>query len=102
VGRWIGGTVKDTATVIYDTHTCSFDCTCKNHREQTRREATKRGYCDHINRLTLHNLRQLPTLPAPAREVAAAMKEKPNGPTLLHLRLHLPPLQPRGTAHSGC
>lgn len=77
VARWNTGRVKDTATVTYDEHTATFDCTCKNQRQKRRRDAIQRGYCDHIDKLTLHAARRLPTLEAPARQIAALYKEKP-------------------------
>jgi hypothetical protein len=76
VARWQGGIVKDTAIVTYDARTCAFDCTCKNHREPLRQATNKRGYCDHVDNLTKHYLRKLPTLEAPARVIEASYKEK--------------------------
>jgi hypothetical protein len=68
VAQWCGGCVG-TTSIVQLRCDGSFTCSCPAGKRNFAR--SKRGFCNHINRLTLHALRRLPTLPAPAGELAA-------------------------------
>jgi len=74
-------------SAVYKMHTVqircdgTLTCTCPAGKQGFIR--SKRGFCNHINRLMVHALRRLPTLPAPAGELAAlsiARKAAPQEP----------------------
>jgi hypothetical protein len=67
VAQWSGASVYKTHTVQIG-HNGMLTCTCPSGQQGFVR--SKRGYCNHINRLMVHALRRLPTLPAPAGDVA--------------------------------
>jgi hypothetical protein len=62
VGQWSHGQVTRTEQVRLLPDGV-FVCTCP----ASKAGRSQRGYCRHVDHLTLHAVRRLPTLPAPAR-----------------------------------
>jgi hypothetical protein len=74
VAGWAGGRIKE--RYIVTLHEAGhFGCSCRQGQRGFKDSA--RGYCQHVNRLTLHAARRERTLEAPAHQIEQRVQELP-------------------------